>query len=249
VAKKSGKFEPVGSGADESTKAAETSAAPDTPTKRRRSRKVTTSPAKSEGFLQRYRGILIGAIAIVAVGFVGFVILQSTTASAYTCASLLPASPQSATEDAERLGVVVNEDGRTHSNSAIRYATCPPTSGDHRSDGVLQRQFYGAGSEQPPNNWVHNLEHGYAIIAYKGDPGAEVLDQIRGAMDGAAPSDVALQCGFPNKVIALRFDQMAEPFAVLAWDRALVLSSFDADLIQRAAEQFQDQPQAPERAC
>lgn len=200
--------------------------------------------------LQRYRGVLIGALAVVAVGIVGFFVLQSATASAYACDSLLTSPPlESSADGVERLGFIVPDVGRAHSSGRVRYATCPPTSGDHRAAGALDRRFYGPGSIQVPNDWVHNLEHGYAVIAYAGDPGAETVREIRAAMDAPAPTDVAVGCGLPNKVIALRFDDMSEPFAVLAWDRALLMETFDAELASAAAEEFQDQPQAPERAC
>ena len=68
-------------------------------------------------------------------------------------------------------------------------------------------------------------------------------------MDAVEPTDVAIACQLPNKVIALRFDEMSEPFAVLAWNRALLMAEFDRELVAAAAERFQDLPQAPERAC
>ena len=129
------------------------------------------------------------------------------------------------------------------------YRSCPPTCGEHRAGGALTRDFYGPSRVQVPNDWVHNLEHGYAVIAYKGEPDSETLGQIREAMDAAEPSDVAISCGLPNKVIGLRFDDMDQPYAVLAWRWALLMDSFDSELMTAAATQFQDRPEAPERAC
>ena len=182
------------------------------------------------------------------------VVLRSATASAYTCGSLLQAPPGQATWSLadygdEPLGFPAADAGRDHSEGSTAYPSCPPTSGQHRALGALPRAYYGPSSEQEPNNWIHNLEHGYAVIAYAGDPGAEVLEQIRAAMDAPAATEVAQACALPNNVLALRFDQMSEPFAVLAWDRALLMSEFDPELAAAAAEQFQDQPGAPERAC
>ena len=87
------------------------------------------------------------------------------------------------------------------------------------------------------------------MITYAGDPGTDVLEEIRGVMDAIQPSEVAVTCGLPNKVIALRFDDMSEPFAVLGWRQALLMSEFDRELMTAAAERFQDLPLAPERAC
>ncbi len=220
----------------------------------RRQQQDATKNRRRGSFLERYRNLLVGAVAVVGVGLLGYMVFSSATASAYTCDSLLEApdsqmSPPAFGETEERLGFLVDMSGRTHSNLSISYASCPPASGEHRGGGALVREFYDPGSVQKPNDWLHNLEHGYAVIAYTGDPEPEILAQIRGAMDAPAPSEVAVSCGLPNKVIALRFDDMSEPFAVLAWGRALLMSTFDEELATAAAEQFQDQPQAPERAC
>lgn len=204
--------------------------------------------------LQRYRGLLAVGLVVIAVGVVGFFALQSGTAASYSCDSLLTPPPESVAQPGtgatEPQPFATEDDGRDHTavGRAVRYVFCPPTSGDHGS-GALPRQFFGPGSVQQPRDWLHNLEHGYAVIAYAGDPGSDVLDQIRNAMDLPAPSEVAVSCGLPNKVLAFRFDDMSEPFAVLAWDKALLMSTFDAGLAAETAELFQDGPQAPERAC
>ena len=200
------------------------------------------------------RTLAVGVIAALGVGLLGYMALSDATAAAYTCDSLLEAPadqtlPPLPGETDERLGFIVEDEGRTHSEGPTRYAACPPTSGDHRAAGALSRDFYGPGSGQAPNDWIHNLEHGYAVIAYAGEPDRATLAQLRDIMDTVAPTEVADACGLPNKVVVVRFDAMSEPFAVLAWDRALLLSDFDADRILAAAEEFQDGPQAPERAC
>ncbi len=220
----------------------------------RRQQRAAEGSGGGRSFLDRYRNVLVGAIAIVGVGLVGYMVFSSSTASAYSCDSLLQApeiqlSPPLSGETEDRLGFPVGDEGATHTNGSTSYLFCPPTSGEHRGGGALQRDFYGPDSIQVPNNWVHNLEHGYAIIAYRGEPEQDVLDQVRDAMDAPAPTEVAQACGLPNKVIALRFDDISEPFAILAWRQAYLMDAFDPELATTIAEQFQDQPQAPERAC
>ena len=222
--------------------------------KSRRAQRAAAADATTQASSpwERYRLWIIGAGAVAVVAIVGYMFLSAATTSAYTCDELLEA-PTDRTVDAEDaagfLGFVVNDEGREHSDGSVRYATCPPTSGDHRGGGALEQGYYGPGREQVPNDWVHNLEHGYAVIAYAGDPGGEMLSQIRETIDSVEPSEVAIACNLPNKVLAVRFDQMSEPFAVLAWDRALLMSTYDPDLVGRAATQFQDLQQSPERAC
>ncbi len=214
----------------------------------RRERRASGDSGRS--FFDRYRNVLVGAIAVLGVGLVGYMVFSSATASAYTCDSLLEApSSQAIGTPGDQLGIPTLDEGAKHSEGPIRYANCPPTSGDHRSGGALARDYYGPRSTQIPNDWIHNLEHGYAVIAYSGEPDSDTLKGIREAMDTAAPSEVAVGCGLPNKVIALRFDDMASPYAVLAWRRTLLMDSFDAELMTRAATEFQDRPETPERAC
>jgi hypothetical protein len=214
----------------------------------------TTTVDTQQSFLHRYRLLLIGVLIVAAVSVIGYVVLSSQTASAFACGSLLQGPPGQATyslvDFGEELpGFPTADDGREHDEGSTTYVSCPPTSGDHRVAGALQRDYYGPASVQEPNDWVHNLEHGYAVIAYAGDPGTEVLAEIREVMDAVEPTEVGIACQLPNKVIALRFDEMGEPFAVLAWERALLMAEFDPELMTAAAERFQDLPQAPERAC
>jgi hypothetical protein len=220
----------------------------------RRAGAEASATTATPGALERYRLWLIAVVVVAVVAVIGFVALSSTSAADYTCESLLQAPPGQTTFtladfDGELPGFPTSDDGRNHSDGSISYASCPPTSGEHRAEGELPRELYGPEAIQVPNDWVHNLEHGYAVIVYQGDPGTEVLDQIQGIMDTAAPSDIAVACGLPNKVIAVRFDEMSEPFAVVAWQRALLLQQFDPELVAATVDQFQDLPQTPERAC
>jgi hypothetical protein len=145
--------------------------------------------------------------------------------------------------------------GRSHANlgEPLRFAFCPPTSGSHynvQNQAPLRRAFFGPNDSVGPGNWLHNLEHGFVVLAYRGTPDQATLDQIRTAMDTAAGTPGAAACRYPNKVIAVRFDDMDTPFAALAWDRALLMSEWDTAKAIAFAEQWQDSPQAPEpNAC
>jgi hypothetical protein len=105
-----------------------------------------------------------------------------------------------------------------------------------------------------PQHWIHNLEHGYVMLLYRGDPEAATLDELRGVMDSAASSSWnVVNCGasVPNKVVAARFDDMEQgvDFAAVAWDRALLQAQLDAEELLAFAEQWQDGAQTPERVC
>ena len=86
------------------------------------------------------------------------------------------------------------------------------------------------------------------VLLYKGEPTAEVQQQLQDIMAEATPSAVsATKCGY-SKVIAVRFDDM-DPgvnFAAVAWDRELLLKEFDKAALLTFVNQWQDGPQTPE---
>jgi hypothetical protein len=158
------------------------------------------------------------------------------------------------------LGVPTSDLGREHvaQGTSVRFDYCPPASGRHYNLGgglaPLARRFYGPDVSLVPQNWIHNLEHGYVVLLYSGDPGEAVLNELRGVMDDASPSDWNLtNCGstVPNKVIGVRFDSMdpGVKFAAVSWDRALLQAELDAAELLAFANQWQDGPATPERIC
>lgn len=136
--------------------------------------------------------------------------------------------------------------------TSISYAFCPPTSGKHyivTGQAPLPVAFYPPGTTLRPGNWIHNLEHGFVVILYKGTPDQATLDDIKRVMESVPPSTIATGCGVRNHVIAVRFDTMLTPFAVVAWNRALLLDTWDPTAVATFAQQWQDSPLHPENAC
>ena len=151
-----------------------------------------------------------------------------------------------------RLGFPTKDLGRTHvaNGESVTYGFCPPTSGNHYNvagQAPLPRQFYPPTQALKPQNWVHNLEHGYVDILYKGTPDQATLDSIRNVMDTAVGDAFTTgQCGMQNRVIAVRFDDMDTNFALVSWDRALLLPTWDPVQAKTFAEQWQESPAIPE---
>jgi hypothetical protein len=144
-------------------------------------------------------------------------------------------------------------------NTVIRYASCPPTSGDHyniANRGPIRPGIYSPSEEQAPGGWVHNLEHGYVVVVYRcpsGEAGVgeciteDEADQLGDFFD-QVPDSINPSC--PDKVIVARFDTMTTRFAVLAWGRALLTDTFDVGDALLFTEQWQDGETVPERgAC
>jgi hypothetical protein len=142
---------------------------------------------------------------------------------------------------------------------SVKYAFCPPTSGDHyiiAGQAPMQPQVYGAAQERNPQYWVHNLEHGYVVLAYRCPSGVlgqgdcisqSDMTQIQ-AWYNNAPPPPASTCA--KKVLAVRFDSMNTRFALIAWDRVLLMDTFDPAAAQTFAGQWEDAPTTPERgAC
>ena len=183
---------------------------------------------------------------------VAFVFLQQG-GKAYACTTQLTPSPTQ-TSDPNALGFPVPDMGRTHVvGGAITYATCPPTSGNHYSaagKGPIRNGVYGPSNEQAPGGWVHNLEHGAVVVLYRCPSGAldngdcattEEMAQMQTWFDTAP---VVNNC--PKQAIVARFDTMSTRFAVLSWNRALLLDSFDLDLASNFAQQWTDKTAPPE---
>lgn len=161
------------------------------------------------------------------------VVFGGSGAGRYTCGQLLP--PGGDPSD----GQVTANLGRLHvaRGSQLGYLFCPPTSGTHYDNEAgfspARPGFYRPDAAIGPGSWIHNLEHGYVVALYRCADGVcpteEVLAEIRRFVNNAPQTQVAVNCGIRSKVVAARFDDMSTPFALLTWDRALLLDAFDVD--------------------
>ncbi len=122
------------------------------------------------------------------------------------------------------------------------WATDPPTSGDHYSVFGMAPAPWGYHDETlPPEDWVHNLEHGGVAILYNCPSGC-AADQaaIRRFVNGAPAEDKTKEV----KLIATRFVVPGHPFALVAWGWRLYLDAWDPKLAEKFYEAHADQ--APE---
>jgi hypothetical protein len=172
----------------------------------------------------------LAAVALVLI--VGAVLASPGAASNYSCAQLLP-SGGSPTD-----GQTTIDQGRQHvgTGGKLEYLHCPPASGPHYSEGgvaPVRPGFYGPDADVGPGSWVHNLEHGYVVALYRCPddtcPSDEQVAELRAFVNTGPSTPSAQRCGIPSKVLAARFDDMSTPFALLAWNRVLLLEQFDAD--------------------
>jgi Protein of unknown function (DUF3105) len=194
--------------------------------------------------------LVVGAIVVLSVALIG------APASPYACASQL--QPQ-ANATAQNPIVTPDEGGRhVRLGTTTEYASCPPASGPHYAEGggvaPLRPAFYDQGARIGPANWVHNLEHGYVVALYRCTdgqcPSNDVLSEFREFVLNGPSTEIATACGYSSKVLAARFDDMATPFALVAWDHVLLLDAFDASVGIDFARDWLEQPELPEvRSC
>ena len=99
---------------------------------------------------------------------------------------------------------------------------------------------------------MHNLEHGYIVLAYRcptaedcvtDEEMAQIQEWFNTAPDSGNP-------GCAKKVLAVRFDQMETRFALLAWGRALLFDDFNLDTANTFVQQWMNHDAVPEpNAC
>lgn len=81
-------------------------------------------------------------------------------------------------------------------------------SGDHyaaQGAGPIRPGFYGPDSAAAPGGWVHNLEHGYVVVLYRGSDGVpeDTLAALRRFADAAPQTESAAACGYSSKIVSL----------------------------------------------
>jgi hypothetical protein len=112
---------------------------------------------------------------------------------------------------------------------------------------------YPVSEPKAPQYWIHNLEHGYVVLAYRCPSGvlgqgdcvtAEEMAEMQSFFD-QAPASSNSAC--PKKVVVVRFDSMDTKFAMLAWGRALLTNDFDIDTALTFTEQWMDHDAVPEK--
>jgi hypothetical protein len=195
---------------------------------------------------------VIGLAAVIAVAVLATFVAIGTSASdkRYSCDEIMPAPSGSIPPE----GIEQPNRGNTHvsPSTSIEYALCPPTSGDHYNApgaGPLRPGFYGPNDVARPGGWVHNLEHGYIVVLYKGEPDQDTMAALQRFAQVAPSSPGAQACGYPSKVVVARFDDMSTPFAVLAWDHILPLATWDQNAALTFFQHWVDVAGPEKSAC
>ncbi len=91
----------------------------------------------------------------------------------------------------------------------IEYTDHPPSSGPHRGHWAV----WGEYDFLPPQNWVHNLEHGGVAFLYHPCAPAAVVDYLR-ALAQTRPADD----GGPFRWVLTPYPDLPSAIAVVAWE-------------------------------
>jgi hypothetical protein len=137
----------------------------------------------------------------------------------------------------------------------VEYAYCPPGSGPHWNIArvaPVPRAFYQPEQAVAPEQWLHNVEHGFVMLLYScgkdgnSCPSADDMATLKRIYDEVPTTAGATACGVPNKLVVARFDNISTRFAMVAWDRELVTDTLDIAQAKAFAEQWMDGPAAPQ---
>jgi len=109
--------------------------------------------------------------------------------------------------------------------SEVTYATNPPTSGPHYP---IWTQWKTYTAPVPRGFYVHNLEHGGVVVAYRCPDGCTADVAAIEAMVTALPADPLCSFGISRRLVVTPDPLLATRFAVTAWGASLVADCFDA---------------------
>lgn len=122
--------------------------------------------------------------------------------------------------------IEIPNEGAAHveSGTQVTYQANPPASGPHWPSPAAPG-FYEAALDE--EEWVHNLEHGYAVILFdcRGECDPELLDALRELADTAPPSSIFMYA----KIVVTSYDGLPEGVLITAaaWDVQMHLSCYD----------------------
>ena len=156
---------------------------------------------------------------------------------------LLACTPKSKTIPCDACGGDCQADtlpnrGENHVTGSVDYVDQPPASGDHNACWAP----WGIHEDVvPPENWVHNLEHGAIVYLWNCPDGC---DDDRQSLEDFAKTLA------PERVVVTAYTDMDWEFAAIAWQNRLLLNcldlaamgSFYDDHVGQAPENNMDPP-------
>ena len=173
---------------------------------------------------RRRRTILWSGVAVASLAaLVGLIFFMGRTDPQATNKAVAPAALAAARQEAGSQGVkTFPSAGRNHiaaNQQPSNWNSNPPTSGDHLGTPLPPGVY---DNEQDPRALVHNMEHGYVVIVYKGisDDQVAQLRQFAEARDG-------------SKLVLSPWSGLEENgVALIAWRNLELLQRVNMDVVQ-----------------
>ncbi|HXP14628.1 MAG TPA: DUF3105 domain-containing protein [Actinomycetes bacterium] len=179
---------------------------------------------------RRQRTLLWTGVAVLAlVALIAVIVIAGRDTPQATNKAVEPAALAAARQAAGSQGVkTFPSAGRNHigaDQQPSNWNSTPPTSGDHLGN-PLPGGVYD--NEQDMRALVHNMEHGYVVIVYKGIPDDQVaqLRQFAEARDG-------------SKLVLSPWSGLEENgIGLVAWRNLELLQRVNMDVVQAFVNDF-----------
>ncbi len=148
------------------------------------------------------------------------------------CSSSTRPAPRHTGTVCDRCGVCEESIPPTSANhvfGTIDYPDPPPTGGDHNPCWATWGVHHDV---VPPENWVHNLEHGGVVFLYRSPAELYSVSALDGgpADAGIAPlSEIDALVEKLPRTLDTQYAALPKPFAVVAWGYRLVSDCVDLD--------------------
>jgi len=179
---------------------------------------------------RRQRTLLWSGVAVVAlVALVGLILFQGRDTPSAGNPPVSPAALEAGRKAAGSTGIKTFPNaGRDHlsgNQQPRNWNSTPPTSGDHLGTPLPPGVY---DNDQDMRALVHNMEHGYVVIVYKGIPPDQV-DQLRKFAEARDGSKLVLApwSGLEKNGVALA-----------AWQNLELLQRVNMDVVQAFVNDF-----------
>lgn len=206
--------------------------------RRREARIAAEREAAARGARRRLIGLAIGGVLVVVAAIVVVIALTAGGGSSKKKAppTKIDAVVQAKARAAGCSAQTFRNFGRSHVEGGVKYATNPPTSGDHdptpASDGI-----YDPGGTPPAGKLVHALEHGRIQFQYKPGTPRSVITQLQSLM--TQPGANGRPAGY-NQLFYQNTTQMPYQVAATAWTHLLACPRFQGAATLAAMQAFRD---------
>ncbi len=115
--------------------------------------------------------------------------------------------------------------------SSVSYATNPPSGGDHWPIWSALKKYT---RPVPREMYVHNLEHGTVVLAYRCAP---ACPDVVGALSAVFDKAVDPRCGVHPRVVLTPDAKLPTPIAAVGWGATYTATCIDPTSLQNFTNQ------------